>query len=145
MKQPQINRKQLIAQAAQARENAYAPYSNYRVGAAVLTGDGRIFSGVNVENAVYPLCICAERVAIAKAVSAGARRIVALAVVTANGGTPCGSCRQVIREFGAPETPILIAKPDGSYRERALDDLLPESFSAADLKNVGETLRGFPT
>ncbi|RLC89257.1 MAG: cytidine deaminase [Chloroflexi bacterium] len=133
-----MNREQLVAEAMQARENAYAPYSNYRVGAAVLTGDGRVFSGVNVENAVYPLCICAERVAIAKAVSEGARRIVALAVVTANGGTPCGSCRQVIREFGAPETPTLIAKPDGSYRERTLDDLLPESFSAADLGRESE-------
>src|SRR5512145_1713159 len=120
---------QLIAAAHEAYQHAYAPYSNYHVGAAVLCDDGRIFSGCNVENAVYPLCICAERVAIATAVAAGARRIVALAVVTRNGGTPCGSCRQVMREFGAPAMPVFIADAAGHHRVCTLGDLLPDSFS----------------
>ena len=128
-----MNSEQLIAQAITARERAYAPYSHYRVGAAVLTADGRVFTGCNVENAVYPLTICAERVAITKAISEGAREIVAVAVVTENGGTPCGSCRQVIREFGQPDTPIYVAQPDGHYRQFTLEHLLPESFSADDL------------
>lgn len=123
----------LVARAVAARQRAYAPYSNYRVGAAVLTDNGRIFTGCNVENAVYPLTLCAERVAISKAISEGADGILAVAVVTENGGTPCGACRQVMREFGAPDMPIYIARTDGTFRTRTLDQLLPESFSAADL------------
>jgi cytidine deaminase len=123
----------LIELATEARRRAYAPYSRYRVGAAVQAEDGRRFTGANLENAVYPLTICAERAAIACAVSAGVRRIVALAVVTSNGGSPCGSCRQVMREFGTPEMRVLIGTPDGEYRERRLQELLPESFSSEDL------------
>lgn len=130
---PHLDPELLIAAAREAYQRAYAPYSNYQVGAAVLCEDGRIFSGCNVENAVYPLCICAERVAVATAVAAGARRIAALAVVTRNGGTPCGSCRQVMREFGAPDMPIFIADISGRQRRCTLGDLLPESFSATDL------------
>ncbi len=135
MKKPKnfLDATDLIRQATEARERAYAPYSHYAVGAAVLTADGRVFTGGNVENAVYPLTLCAERVAITSAVAAGARAIAAVAVVTENAGTPCGSCRQVIREFAAPETPIFIADTQGRYRERTLAQLLPESFSAADL------------
>lgn len=128
-----IDREQLVAAARAVREHAYAPYSHYHVGAAVQVADRRIFTGVNVENAVYPLTICAERAAIFTAVSSGARQIVAAAVVTSNGGTPCGSCRQVLREFGTPEMPVLIARPEGDYRELTLGELLPESFSAQDL------------
>jgi cytidine deaminase len=124
---------QLVAQAIEARQRAYAPYSGYPVGAVVLADNGRTYTGCNIENAVYPLTLCAERVAITKAISEGAQRILALAVATANGGTPCGSCRQVMREFGEPEMPIFIAQIDGSYRQRTLDELLPEGFSAADL------------
>ncbi len=124
----------LISRAFEARERAYVPYSHYQVGAAVLTEDGRVFTGCNVENAVYPLGICAERVAIAHAVAEGARRIQAIAVATANGGTPCGACRQVIREFASPEAAILIARPDGVYRQFTLAELLPESFSSTDLE-----------
>lgn len=134
MNPTQIKRKELVARAIEARERAYAPYSKYTVGAAVQTKDGRIFTGANVENAVYPLCICGERVAIATAVAAGAREISALAVATENAGSPCGSCRQVMREFGTPEMPVLIARADGSYRERTLGELLPESFSSQDLQ-----------
>ena len=115
------------------RQRAYAPYSNYAVGAAVLTDDGRVYTGCNVENAVYPLTLCAERVAVSKAISEGARDIVAVAVATDNGGTPCGSCRQVIREFGTPDMPVFIARTDGTFEQRTLEQLLPESFSANDL------------
>ncbi|HHS97868.1 MAG TPA: cytidine deaminase [Chloroflexi bacterium] len=122
----------LIEAARAAREQAYAPYSRYRVGAAVLGKSGAIYTGCNVENAVYPLGLCAERVAIAKAVSEGEREFVALAVVTENGGTPCGACRQTLREFGE-EIVVLIADTSGTYRETTVADLLPDSFSAEDL------------
>jgi cytidine deaminase len=123
----------LVAKAIAALRHAYAPYSGYPVGAAVLADDGHLYTGSNIENAVYPLTICAERVAITKAISEGAQHILAVAVATANGGTPCGSCRQVMREFGAPTMPVFIARTDGSYRQRTLEELLPEGFSAADL------------
>ena len=101
-------RTQLIEAAIDARKWAYAPYSNYLVGAALLTTSGRIYDGVNVENAAYPATICAERVAVFKAVSEGERNFVALAVITANGGSPCGSCRQVLAEFGLDTKVIMM-------------------------------------
>jgi cytidine deaminase len=124
--------KGLVEQAAAAREGAYAPYSDYAVGAALLAESGRIYVGCNVENAVYPLSVCAERVAVFKAVCAGERQFEAIAVVTKNGGTPCGSCRQVLREFGE-NTLILIADEEGNTRETTVAELLPDSFSAVDL------------
>lgn len=127
------DREMLVRKAARARLRAYAPYSHYQVGAALLTEDGQLFTGANVENAVFPLGMCAERVAIAAAAATGALRVVALAVVTENGGTPCGACRQVLREFADVDTPVLIGTPDGAYREQTLGNLLPESFSVADL------------
>lgn len=130
----EIEPERLIAAAQAAYTRAYAPYSHYQVGAAVLTDAGDIFAGCNVENAVYPLCLCAERVAITKAISEGARRLRALAVVTRNGGTPCGSCRQVIREFGDPDMPIFVADVTGNYRTYTLAQLLPDSFTHTDLK-----------
>ena len=126
------SREKLVAQATQAREHAYAPYSGYSVGAALLGKSGRVYTGCNVENAVYPLCTCAERVAVVKAVSEGEREFVALAVVTENGGAPCGSCRQTLREFGE-DTVVLIADTSGACRETTVAELLPDSFSAADL------------
>jgi len=126
------SREELISQAVQAREHAYAPYSGYRVGAALLGKSGRVYTGCNVENAVYPLVICAERVAVVKAVSEREQEFVALAVVTENGGAPCGSCRQTLREFGA-DIVVLIADATGAYRETTIAELLPDSFSAADL------------
>ena len=126
------SQEELIAQAMQARERAYAPYSNYRVGAALLGKSGRVYTGCNVENAVYPLVICAERTAVVKAVSEGEREFVAIAVVTENGGSPCGSCRQTLREFGA-DILVLIADITGAYRETTIAELLPDSFSATDL------------
>ena len=126
------SREKLVAQATQAREHAYAPYSGYSVGAALLGKSGRVYTGCNVENAVYPLCTCAERVAVVKAVSKGEREFVAMAVVTENGGSPCGSCRQTLREFGE-DTVVLIADTSGACRETTVAELLPDSFSAADL------------
>lgn len=127
------SREELVAQAIQARERAYAPYSNYKVGAALLGKSGKVYTGCNVENAVYPLCTCAERTAIVKAVSEGEREFVALAVATENGGSPCGSCRQTLREFGA-DILVLIADTTGTYRETAVAKLLPGGFSAIDLE-----------
>ena len=123
----------LVQAAARAREKAYAPYSNYHVGAAVLTADGKVFTGCNVEYAVYPLGLCAERVAIFKAVSEGYRDFAAIAVVTSNGGSPCGSCRQVMNEF-APEMTVFIADGAGQVRRTTVAELLPDSFGAEDLK-----------
>lgn len=124
----------LIQHAAQAMQWAYAPYSNYAVGAAVLTSSGKIYDGVNVENAVYPLTLCAERVAIFKAVSQGEKEFEAIAVATRNGGTPCGSCRQVMAEFGT-DTLVLIANQDGKLlHEYTVAELLPESFGEDDLR-----------
>jgi cytidine deaminase len=123
----------LIETAAQARRWAYAPYSNYAVGAALLTDSGKVYDGVNVENAAYPTTICAERVAVFKAVSEGERRFAAIAVVTSNGGTPCGSCRQVLAEFGV-DTLVVIADTEGRIvQESTVADLLPGAFLPADL------------
>ncbi|MCJ7548114.1 MAG: cytidine deaminase [Anaerolineae bacterium] len=124
----------LIGAARSVYDNAYAPYSEYRVAAEVRAEDGTIYTGCNVENAVYPLTICAERAAIFNAISDGARKIVALAVVTANRGSPCGACRQVMREFGADEMPIYVADVTGAFRTHTLGELLPESFSGDDLR-----------
>jgi cytidine deaminase len=119
---------ELIRIAIEARTRAYAPYSNYSVGAALLTSTGKIFTGVNVENAAYPTTMCAERVAVFKAVSEGECNFVAIAVVTSNGGSPCGSCRQVLAEFGL-ETRVLIADTQGQLvQDMAVADLLPGAF-----------------
>ena len=127
-----IDREALIRRAAAARERAYAPYSGYKVGAALQGASGQVYVGCNVENAVYPLVMCAERVAVFKAVCQGERAFEAIAVVTENGGAPCGSCRQVLREFGE-EILVLIADSEGHWRETTIGGLLPDSFSAADL------------
>jgi len=126
-------RTQLIEAAIDARQGAYAPYSNYRVGAALLTASGRIYDGVNVENAAYPATICAERVAVFKGISEGERNFVALAVITANGGSLCGSCRQVLAEFGL-DTVVIIADSEGKiFRETSVGELLPEAFGPSYL------------
>jgi cytidine deaminase len=126
-------REGLLKEAQQARHNAYAPYSKYKVGAALLTESGKVYTGVNVENAAYPLSICAERTAVFKAVSDGESKFSALAVVTKNGGSPCGSCRQVMAEF-APDMDVIIAAEDGRIDlETTVADLLPYYFSPEDL------------
>jgi len=124
----------LVKIASQARGWAYAPYSKYQVGAAVLTDSGRIYDGVNIENAAYPLTICAERTAIFKAVSNGEMKFSAIAVVTKDGGTPCGSCRQVMAEF-SPDMLVILADKSGKITsESVLSDLLPGAFGAESLK-----------
>lgn len=127
-----IDDQHLIVLAAQAREVAYAPYSHYRVGAALLGKSGRVYTGCNVENAVYPLTLCAERAAVVKAVSEGEREFEAIAVVTANGGTPCGSCRQVLAEFGL-HIRVLVATPERLVDQKTVAELLPGAFGACDL------------
>jgi len=120
--------KQLIELANEARRHAYAPYSNYLVGAALQTKTGRVYTGVNIENAAYPTGICAERVAVFKAVSEGERDFEVIAVVTDNGGSPCGACRQVLSEFGL-DTVVLITNGKGKLlREITVGELLPEAF-----------------
>jgi cytidine deaminase len=123
-----MDSKALIEAAMKARENAYAPYSGYHVGAAALAGSGRIYTGCNVENTSYGLTVCAERVAILKAATEGEREIAALAVATESGATPCGACRQVLYEFG-PTARVLLSGVDGTLRELTLDDLLPDAFT----------------
>lgn len=129
----------LLAAATAARRRAHTPYSRYPVGAALLTRDGQVFTGCNVENAAYPLTMCAERVAVFRAVAEGQREFAALAVVTANGGSPCGSCRQVLREFNAGDLPVFIGTPDGQYRATTLAELLPDSFGPENLTRTGES------
>lgn len=125
----------LIDLANEARKRAYAPYSNYRVGAALRTKSGRVFSGVNVENAAYPTGMCAERVAVFKAVSEGEKDFEIIAVVTDNGGSPCGGCRQVLAEFGL-DTIVLIANGEGKLMKIiTVSDLLPEAFTPSHLVN----------
>ncbi len=117
----------------EVRKWAYVPYSHYPVGAAVLTDSGRIYDGINVESAAFPTTMCAERVAIFKAVSEGERKFEAIAVVTENAGSPCGSCRQVMAEFGL-DTIVLIADAEGRIKlETTVAALLPEAFTPKDL------------
>lgn len=126
-------KQQLVQVAIHARRWAYAPYSRYAVGAAVLTDSGKIYDGVNIENAAYPSSICAERVAMFKAASEGERHFVALAVATENAGMPCGACRQVMAEFGL-DTIVWITDEKGNItRELTVSDLLPGAFTGADL------------
>lgn len=119
--------RRLVRAARQARRRAYAPYSRFPVGAAVLAADGSIFAGGNVENASYGLTVCAERVAIHSAVAAGRRRLVAVAVVGASGISPCGACRQVMDEFGVEA--VVLAPSRGPTAVVALRDLLPRPFA----------------
>jgi cytidine deaminase len=123
----------LAAAAAHARERAYAPYSNYRVGAALLTKSGVLIEGANVENASYGLTICAERAAVFAAVNAGFREFAAIAIATENGGAPCGACRQVLREFGL-ELTVHLVDATGRLRTTSLSALLPDSFGPEQLR-----------
>jgi cytidine deaminase len=123
-------RRALIAAARAVRRNAHAPYSRFRVGAAVWDESDRVHTGCNVENASYGLTVCAERNAIAAAIGAGAKHIRAIAVAspTRPPATPCGACRQVLAEFGDAHTLVVLAPPTGTATDRRLGALLPESF-----------------
>ena len=124
----------LVAAAAAARDHAYAPYSHFQVGAALLLPDGRVCSGCNVENASFGLAVCAERNAVAAAVAAGARRFAALAVVTdlSPPASPCGACRQVLAEFG--DFPVILANVAGDRVVTAVSRLLPDAFDGRSLE-----------
>jgi cytidine deaminase len=131
VKQTKIDTGALVAAARAVRQNAYAPYSEFLVGAAVLDERGWIHAGCNVENVSYGLTVCAERNAVAVAVAAGARRILAVAVVSSARPpvTPCGACRQVLAELGDARTPVVIAGATGGRAKRlALGALLPHAF-----------------
>jgi len=125
---------EVAACAAEARQRAYAPYSGYAVGAALRTPSGQIYTGVNVENASYPDTICAERAAIVKAVSEGHREFVMMAVSTSNGGTPCGSCRQVMAEFGLGAVVLMVDGQGALVQRSSVQTLLPDSFGPKQLK-----------
>ena len=124
----------LIDLANTARQRAYVPYSNYPVGAVVRTRSGRLYTGVNVENAAYPQTMCAERVAIFKAVSEGEKEFEVIAVVTDNGGSPCGGCRQVMAEFGLDTTVLLADGAGRLVKETTVSELLPEAFTPESLR-----------
>lgn len=124
---------ELLSRARAALENAYAPYSHYRVGACLLAADGRVFSGCNVENASYGLAICAERGAVMAAVAGGARAFERIAIVSEGSlPWPCGACRQVLNEF-SPGMEVLVQDGEGQTRRAALCELLPLSFGPASL------------
>ena len=127
----------LLQAARAARLNAYAPYSNFLVGAAVLDEQGQVHAGCNVENAAYPQGVCAEAAALSAMVLAGGRRATALLVVGEGPAwvTPCGGCRQKLREFAAPDTPVLVADGLGVQLRFTLDELLPHSFGPEHLKS----------
>lgn len=117
----------LIEVARNARKNAYVPYSKYKVGAALLSVNGNVYGGCNVENASYGLAICGERTAMVKAVSEGERNFVAMVVMTDDGGTPCGACRQFMAEFGL-ETIVVLVDKKGDYTLHTVGGLLPDAF-----------------
>ena len=128
------NHTKLIRAARQARKNAYVPYSRYKVGAAVLAKSGKIYTGCNVENAAYPSGLCAERVAIFKAVSEGEREFVAMAVVTSNLGSPCGACRQVLSEFAEDDAVIILASMHGKQiKQFTMAEILLDRFTSDHL------------
>ena len=127
-----MNVEKLIEFADQARENAYTPYSHFRVGAALLCEDGTIYTGCNIENAAYGPSNCAERTAVFKAVSEGKRRFRAIAIIgdSQDITSPCGVCRQVLSEFCGPEFVIIMCNTQKQYRQATLGELLPYSFGA---------------
>lgn len=123
----------LIQKAIEGQQNSYSPYSQYRVGAAVLTKSGKIYTGCNIENASYGLANCADRTAVFKAVSEGDKDLIAIAIVTRDGGMPCGACRQVLNEFN-PNMIIITLDETGTIRNQTtLDQLLPNAFGPANL------------
>jgi cytidine deaminase len=126
---------ELIAKAREARERAYAPYSNFLVGAALLGRSGQVYTGCNVENAAYPMTTCAERTAVVKGISEGEEEFEAIAVMTSTGATPCGSCRQILREFGGLEGQlrVIVADTAGNVRRFTIGELLPEGFTPDQL------------
>jgi len=130
----------LIAEALKAREFAYVPYSKFQVGAALLTEDGKVYKGCNIENAAYSLCNCAERTALFKAYSEGEKSFKMLAVAADTPGpvSPCGACRQVISELCSPNMPVILTNLNGQVKEMTVQELLPGAFSSEDLHDTGK-------
>ena len=128
------NNKKLIKEAEKTRKIAYTPYSKFNVGAAILTTDGKVFTGCNIENASFGLTICAERVAIFKAISEGSSKFKAIAIVgdTEKPCSPCGSCRQVISEFGE-DIDVIMSNLKGEIKIKKIFELLPDAFSKKDI------------
>lgn len=132
-----MKKEELITLAKKARENAYVPYSKFKVGAALLTKDGKVYLGANIENASYPLCMCAERNAIYNAMNHGEKKenFVAMAVSGKTNGpiSPCGACRQVISELFPKDAPIYLSNLEGATQETNAIELLPFAFDDSDL------------
>lgn len=131
-----IDWESLFEAAKRARMNAYCPYSVYPVGAAVLTESGSVFAACNVENVSYPLSNCAERNAVCAMVAGGDRKVIAVAVLTRDGATPCGGCRQILAEFadGAQGPPVRCYQEDGTFEEHLLSELLPYGFDSQEVE-----------
>ena len=131
----QQEKQSLVDLANTARQHAYVPYSHYPVGSSLRTKSGRVYTGVNIENAAYPQTMCAERVAMFKAVSEGEKDFEVITVVTDNGGSPCGGCRQVMAEFGL-DTLVILADGNGRIvKETTVGELLPDAFRPEDLES----------
>lgn len=135
-----MTKQELIAEALKAREFAYVPYSKFQVGAALLTEDGKVYKGSNIENAAYSLCNCAERTALFKAYSEGEKSFKMLAVAADTPGpvSPCGACRQVISELCSPNMPVILTNLNGQVKEMTVQELLPGAFSSEDLHDTGK-------
>ncbi len=135
-----MNEKELCTKAIDAMKNAYVPYSGYKVGAALLTENGKIFTGCNIENAAYTPTVCAERVAFFNAVSSGERKFTAIAVAGGRDGVingafpPCGVCRQVMAEFCSPDFTVLVVTGTETYKKYSLSELLPEAFTPKNIE-----------
>ncbi len=132
-----FDREELVKMAQEAKEKSYSPYSGFRVGAALVCEDGSIYTGCNIENAAYSPCVCAERVAVFKAVSVGNKKIKAIAIASDKDGyiSPCGVCRQVLSEFADSQNfTVLMSRSDTDYIEKKLFELLPYTFSKDDIK-----------
>lgn len=130
-----MDKQMLINEAKSAREMAYVPYSKFKVGAALLTKDGKVYRGCNIENAAYSMCNCAERTALFKAYSEGDKEFTAIAVIadTERPVPPCGACRQVISELCPEDMPVILTNLHGDVYELTVKELLPGAFSALDL------------
>ncbi|MDO3661327.1 MULTISPECIES: cytidine deaminase [Bacillus] len=130
-----MNKQELITEALKARDMAYAPYSKFQVGAALLTKDGKVYRGCNIENAAYSMCNCAERTALFKAVSEGDTEFQMLAVAADTPGpvSPCGACRQVISELCTKDVIVILTNLQGQIKEMTVEELLPGAFSSEDL------------
>lgn len=135
-----MNEKELCKEAIDAMKNAYAPYSGYKVGAALLTEKGKLFAGCNIENAAYTPTVCAERVALFNAISSGERNFTAIAVAGGKDGVisgafpPCGVCRQVMAEFCAPDFTVIVVTGEDSYKKYTLNELFPQAFTPKNIE-----------